>query len=54
MTNRYFNNTTTLTPLTRAKSADVESKFTAVEQAFDQVETELGLVQVLDAPELHS
>ncbi len=41
MTNRYFNNTIDLLPFTRARSADVESNFSAVSTGLDTVQTEM-------------
>lgn len=42
MPNKYFTSATTLLPLVRARSSDVEAKFSTVEVGFDGVATDMA------------
>lgn len=50
MPNRFFTNTIDLLPVTRARSADVESNFSSVEAGFDGVQSEIDSKAGLNSP----
>lgn len=50
MPNAYFNNTNDLLPTTRARAADVEANFSAVEAGFDLVETHIANRAPISSP----